>query len=144
MSSQLGKINVNVDGQMFELEPQEFLHIDYARIKEHLLKYPGDFAWVGAVKEAISKQVAEAEFELDSTYAVLDAKYRSELEGKSREVDRRVKNKIFGDKRYIDTRTFLNDTRYLEGKVKALVSALAKMDGVLIQLSTLYKAENLK
>lgn len=140
---QLSDINVNVDGQVFVVKPSEFLTVDYFKIKDHLLKYPGDFAWIGSLKEAVSRQVSEAEFELELVYAKLDSKFRAQLVGgKSREVDREVKSNVLQSEEYKVARNKLLSLQYVEGKVKAVLAALAKTDSILIQLSTLYKAEN--
>lgn len=142
MSKKLDTLKVRIDGQVFEINPKDFLDIDYTRIKDHLLKYPSDFAWAGAIREAVTKQVSDAEYELEVTYAVLDSEYRKNVTGGTNEVNRKVKNSILQDKRYEEARVAVNELKYLEGQIKALVAPLTKMDSVLIQLSTLYKNEN--
>lgn len=138
---QMESILVSVDGQQFTVEPQELLTIDYTQIREHLLKYPGDFAWVGAIKEAIVKETAEAEFELEICYARLENKYRAMTKSTGNEAARIVKTSIALDPEYIKAKRHVINLEYVSGKVKAVLASLAKLDSVLIQLSTLYKQE---
>jgi len=138
---QFEPILVRIDEQQFTIDPGELLKIDYNQIREHLLKYPGDFAWVGANKEAISKEVSEAEFEVEMCYARLDSKYRAAKSTKGRDADRDIKNSIILDSEYITAKRHLFNLEHTAGKVKAVLASLAKLDSVLIQLSTLYKQE---
>jgi len=139
---QWSQIVVEVDGHQFEIDPNEYLKIDYFQIKEELLRYASNVAWIGSIKEAVSKQLGDLEFEVDKLYASLDLKYRDSLEGKkAREMDREVKSNIYGNATYQEYRRRLSEMRYLEGKIKAILSALSKKDSMLVQLCTLYKNE---
>jgi len=141
-AKQLEPILVMVDEQQFTIDPVELLTLDYTQIREHLLKYPGDFAWVGAMKEAVVKEVSEAEFELETCYAQLESKYRAATKATGNELARMVKTSIILDNEYIKAKRHLFNLEYTCGKVKAVLASLAKLDSVLIQLSTLYKQES--
>lgn len=137
-------IQITVDGRKFSVDPVEMLRIDYFKIREHLLKYPGDFAWVGSVKEVLSKQVSEAEFDLEILYSKLDSEYRAMKKDVKELKERDVKSYVTLNADYGNAVRNLINLRYLEGKVKAVLASLAKFDSVLIQLSTLFKQENAK
>lgn len=134
-------VSVEVNGQKFSLDPVEMLKINYLELKDHLMRWPGNYAWVGAIKETITKQVSKLEFDLEVTYARLDSTYRSRLEGKGRDHDREVKSKVLMSPEYAALKDRLLEMQCLEGKVKSILNALGKMDSVLIQLFTMYKKE---
>jgi len=139
---EIERILVDIDGQKFVVDPMELLTLDYTQIREHLLKYPADFAWVGAIREAVVKSESEAEFELETCYARLEDKYRSESKLKGNELARVVKMSIAKDPEYMKAKRHVINLSYTAGKLKAVLNSLAKLDSVLIQLSTLYKQES--
>jgi len=139
----IGKIGVVVDTVPFELDGDALTQIDYNDMKGELLKYSGNYAWVGCVKESASKAASKAEYELDREYAKQDTYYRklAKEDGSSRK-DREIKNDIARSPDYIEKQQELLDARYTEGRVKALLQALSRMESMLVQLSTMKKFED--
>lgn len=132
------KVAVRVGDQVFEVNGDELTKLEYSKITEALLKYPSSVAWVGSLREEVLRQLQEAEDQREELYAELDLACRR---ANPNAKERHIKSLILTDPQYKSLLQRIRELQYLEGKLKAILNALAKMESSLVQLSTLYKKE---
>ena len=137
MIKRIGQIEVKIDDRVFVIDGDVLTKIDYLQIKEHLLKYAGDFAWVASTREVVVKQLAYKELELEEMYSTLDISFRKQSGCKERE----IKSYIYSNEDYKRLGREAVDLRYQADRLKAVVTAMGKMESTLIQLSTMAKRE---
>ena len=143
----LGKIEVKLTNGSYVIDPGVLLHVDYLRIRDSLMEYGGNYAWVGSIYEAVAKRLRAEEDELERIGAEVDAEFRRKekaahsSERKFEIKEKTCSNAVILSPEYQEQKQLVAYWMYLKRRIGLVVDAMDKHGQMLIQLAGIAKKE---